>query len=131
MLALVSPLRNIGINILFCELMDKTDMVLTTLENLPGMDIEEHIGLVSGNAVFVQSFFKGLLNGLKSILGGELKDFDAAIQATRNEALNIMINQARNLGSNAVINIRFENSRTEPNFTEVYVYGTAVKANKY
>jgi len=111
--------------------MDKTDMVLTTLENLPGMDIEEHIGLVSGNAVFVQSTFKGFMNSIKSIFGGELKDFDAAIQTTRNEALNMMMNQARNLGSNAVINIRFENSHTEPNFTEVYVYGTAVKANKY
>ena len=106
-------------------------MVLTTLENLPGMDIEEHIGLVSGNAVFVQSTLKGFMNSIKSIFGGELKDLDAAIQTTRNEALNMMINQARNLGSNAVINIRFENSHTEPNFTEVYVYGTAVKANKY
>lgn len=111
--------------------MDKSDMVLTTLENLPGMDIEEHMGLVAGNAVFTQSFWKKILSSIKSIFGGELKDFDAEIQKIRQEAMNIMLSQAINLGANAVINIRFENSHTDLRFTEVYVYGTAVKANKY
>ncbi len=64
---------------------------------------------------------------LKNIVGGELKGYTELLQDARQEALNRMIDQAKQLGANAVVNVRFSTSSVAQGAAELYVYGTAVR----
>lgn len=65
--------------------------------------------------------------GLKNIMGGELKSYTALMEESRRQAIERMEEQARQLGANAIINVRFSTSNIAPGAAELYVYGTAVK----
>lgn len=102
-------------------------MLLTNLETVPGKQIVEHFGLVSGSTVRAKHFGKDFLAGLKNIVGGELKAYTELLQESREEATNRMVEQAKKLGANAVVNIRFATSSVAQGAAELYVYGTAVR----
>jgi len=65
--------------------------------------------------------------GLKSLVGGELKDYTKMISEAREEALKRMIQEAEQLGANAVVNVRFSTSHVVGGAAEILAYGTAVK----
>ncbi len=102
-------------------------MVLTTLDYLPGQEIEVHFGMVNGSTVRSKHFGRDLFAGLKNIVGGELKGYTELMEETRDEALARMVKQAQAKGANAVLNIRFGTSDVAPGAAEVFAYGTAVK----
>ena len=102
-------------------------MILTTIGYVPHKEIIEHYGLVCGSTVRAKNAFKDLGAGLKNLVGGELKSYTALIEEARREALDRMEAQARELGANAVINVRFATSNIAQGASELYVYGTAVK----
>ncbi len=102
-------------------------MLLTNLETVPGKQIVEHFGLVSGSTVRAKHFGKDFLAGLKNIVGGELKAYTELLQESREEATNRMVEQAKKLGANAVVNVRFATSSVAQGAAELYVYGTAVR----
>jgi|JI10StandDraft_1071094.scaffolds.fasta_scaffold1076528_2 uncharacterized protein YbjQ (UPF0145 family) len=106
-------------------------LTLSTLEHLPGMDIEEHMGLVSGSATISGSSKKSLKDRISGLFGGRAKDMDATFDEARNRAVQEMEKDAENLGANCVINIRFESLRLASGYCEVHVYGSAVKATSY
>ena len=64
--------------------------------------------------------------GLKNIVGGELKGYTELLTDARDESTQRMINEAKALGANAVINVRFSTSSITAGASELYVYGTAV-----
>ncbi len=101
-------------------------MVLTNIDNIPGRTIKAHYGLVSGSTVRSKNAFKDFGTGLKSIFGGELKSYTQLMEETRKEALERMTEQARQMGANAVVNVRFATADVAPGAAEIYVYGTAV-----
>ena len=107
------------------------DMVLSTMETIPGYDVEEHIGLVTGNAIKIANIFKSFMGLILRMFGGFNKDLSSIFAAAREEALRHMIEDAKKLGANAITNIRFENFSSNPSHIEIYVYGTAIKANKF
>ncbi len=102
-------------------------MILTTIESVPGKQIVEHFGIVSGSTVRAKHIGKDILAGLKNIVGGELKGYTELLQESREEATNRMIEQAKQFGANAVINIRYATSSVAQGAAELYVYGTAVR----
>jgi uncharacterized protein YbjQ (UPF0145 family) len=102
-------------------------MILTTIESVPGKKIVEHFGIVSGSTVRAKHIGKDILAGLKNIVGGELKGYTELLQESRDEATNRMIEQAKQFGANAVINIRYATSSVAQGAAELYVYGTAVR----
>lgn len=104
-------------------------MILTTLDYLPGKEIVEHFGLVSGSTVRSKNIGKDIFAGLKNIIGGELKSYTELMEETRTEATQRLIESARIKGANAVINIRFGTSDVAVGAAEVFAYGTAVKVN--
>jgi uncharacterized protein YbjQ (UPF0145 family) len=63
---------------------------------------------------------------LKNLVGGELKGYTQLLQESRQQALDRMIDQARQLGANAIINVRFSTSSVAQGAAELYAYGTAV-----
>ena len=102
-------------------------MILTTTEEVPGYEIGEILGVVVGKTVRAKHGGKDGLAGLKSLVGGELEEYTEMLSDARTEAYNRMANAARDLGADAVVNIRFTTSQTMATAAELLAYGTAVK----
>jgi len=101
-------------------------VTLTNIETVPGRSIREHYGLVSGNTVRAKHVGRDIAAGFKNLVGGELKGYTELLVDAREEAMNRMAEQARALGANAVVNVRFSTSAVAQGAAELYVYGTAV-----
>jgi uncharacterized protein YbjQ (UPF0145 family) len=100
--------------------------LVSTLPVIPGKRITRHLGLVSGNTVRAKFFMRDIMAGLKQIIGGELKGYTELLQEARTEATGRMVEQARSLGANGVIQVRFSTSSLLQGAVEMYAYGTAV-----
>ena len=92
-----------------------------------GPRITVHEFRVTGSTVRSKHFGKDLLAGLKNLVGGELKGYTELLHEARQEAIERMIEQARTLGANAVVNIRFATSSVAQGAAELFAYGTAVR----
>jgi uncharacterized protein YbjQ (UPF0145 family) len=103
-------------------------MNLSNLEVIPGQTIVRHLGLVQGSTVRSKHAGRDIMAGLKNIVGGELKGYTELLNEARQEAIDRMVAQARAVGANAVINIRFATSNVASGAAEVMAYGTAVVA---
>ncbi|NPA73626.1 MAG: YbjQ family protein [Epsilonproteobacteria bacterium] len=102
-------------------------MILTNIEQIPGKTIIEHFGVVSGSTVRAKNVGRDIAASIKNIFGGELKGYTELLSESREEAINRMKEQARSLGANAIVNIRFSTSSVASGAAELYVYGTAVR----
>ena len=102
-------------------------MILTNIEAVPGKAIVEHFGLVSGSTVRAKHVGKDIMAGLKNIVGGELKGYTELLHDSRKQATDRMIEQAMQLGANAIVNVRYATSAVAQGASELYVYGTAVR----
>lgn len=103
-------------------------MLLTSLETIPGKQITEHFGLVTGSTVRSKHIGKDFFAGIKNVFGGELKAYTELMEETRAEAVSRMVAQAKAKGGNAVVNVRFGTSDVAAGAAEVFAYGTAVTA---
>lgn len=103
-------------------------MLLTNTETIPGKKLVEHYGIVSGSTVRSKHIGRDIMAGLKNLVGGELVGYTELLSESRDEALQRMVEQAKQLGANAVVNVRFATSSVAQGASEIYVYGTAVKA---
>lgn len=101
-------------------------MEITNLESIPGKSITRHLGLVQGSTVRSKHVGKDIFAGLKNIVGGELKAYTELLNESRAEATDRMLAQARAVGANAVVNVRFATSNIASGAAEVMAYGTAV-----
>lgn len=101
-------------------------MYLVNTESIPGKEIVEMYGVVSGSTVRAKHVGKDIMAGLKNIVGGELKGYTDLLQESRQEAMERMVTQAKSMGANGVVNIRFATSSVAQGASELYVYGTAV-----
>jgi len=102
-------------------------MILTTLNNLPGKQIKESLGLVRGNTIRAKNIGKDIIAGFRNIVGGEIKEYTEALNEAREEAMERMLKNAESLGADAIIGIRFTTSQIMSGAAELLVYGTAVK----
>jgi uncharacterized protein YbjQ (UPF0145 family) len=102
-------------------------MILTTLEGVPGKTIVQHYGLVEGSTVRAKHIGKDIMAGLKNVVGGELRGYTQLLQEARQEALDRMVQQAAQMGANAVVNIRFATASVAQGAAELFAYGTAVR----
>ena len=101
-------------------------MLLSNLEIVPGRRIVKHLGLVQGSSVRAKHIGRDLMAGLKNIVGGELKGYTELLQESRQQAMDRMQQQAKAIGANAVLNIRFSTSSVAAGAAELFAYGTAV-----
>ena len=102
-------------------------MILSNTESVPGRTILEFYGVVTGSTVRAKHIGRDFMAGLKNIVGGELKGYTELLQEARNEALERMVKEARSIGANAVVNVRFSTSSVTQGAAELFAYGTAVK----
>jgi len=101
-------------------------MTLVNTDFITGKEIET-IGIVKGSMIQSKHVGKDIMAGFKTIVGGELKGYSEMIQEARAIATKRMVEEAENLGADAVINIRYASSTVTQGAAEMLVYGTAVK----
>ncbi|HIL89317.1 MAG TPA: YbjQ family protein [Gemmatimonadetes bacterium] len=102
-------------------------MLCSNTEEIPGQQIVEFYGVVTGSTVRAKHIGRDIAASLKNFVGGELKGYTELLQEAREEALHRMMEQARSVGANAVINVRFATSSVAQGAAELFAYGTAVK----
>jgi uncharacterized protein YbjQ (UPF0145 family) len=105
-------------------------MIVTTMNDIPGYEIDEVFGEVMGLTVRSRNFGSQLGAGLKSLVGGELKGMTKALIDSREQVRQRMIDEAEAHGANAIIAMRFDTSEMGGNWTEICAYGTAVRVRK-
>lgn len=101
-------------------------MKLLNIDYIPGKEIEA-LGIVKGTTVQSKNFGKDFMSSMKTLVGGEIKDYTEMLIEARQIATKRMVDEAEVLGADAVINIRFGSSSVMQSAAEVVAYGTAVK----
>ncbi|MBC8405802.1 MAG: YbjQ family protein [Planctomycetes bacterium] len=101
-------------------------MITTNIETVPGRTIVEHYGIVQGSTIRAKHLGRDFAAGLKNIVGGELRGYTELLKESRDQAFQRMIEQAEELGANAVVNVRFATSSVAAGASEILCYGTAV-----
>ena len=102
-------------------------MIITNVENVPGKVIVEHFGIVQGSTVRAKNVGRDIMASLKNLVGGELKGYTELLNEARQESLDRMEEQAKTMGANAVVNVRFATSSVAQGASELFAYGTAVR----
>ncbi|MCW3063808.1 MAG: hypothetical protein QOI89_2897 [Solirubrobacteraceae bacterium] len=105
-------------------------MIITTMNDLPGHDIDEVFGEVFGLTVRARNIGSQLGASLKSLIGGELKGMTKMLAEGRMHAQERLTEEAATKGANAVIAFRFDTSELGTTWTEICAYGTAVRVTK-
>ncbi|UCE20054.1 MAG: YbjQ family protein [Gemmatimonadota bacterium] len=102
-------------------------MLLSTSSDIPGKKIVKHYGLVKGNTIRARHVGRDIVAGLRGIVGGEISDYTKMMAESREQALDRLVEEAEDLGANAVVCIRITTSMVMSGASEILVYGTAVK----
>ena len=101
-------------------------MKLYNIDYIPGQNIEA-LGLVRGAVVQSKNFGKDFMAGMKTLVGGEIRSYTEMLNEARAIATKRMVDEAENLGADAVVNVRYGSSAIMQGAAEIVAYGTAVK----
>ena len=104
-------------------------MITTTLE-LEGYKVVKNIGVVRGLTVRSRGLFGNIGASFQTILGGNISILADLCEKTREEAFQLMMQHAEQMGANAILAIRYDANEVMAGVTEVLVYGTAVLVEK-
>jgi len=102
-------------------------MIVTNIETVPGHTIVEHYGIVQGSTVRAKHIGVDCVAGCQNTFGGELKGYSQLLEESRSEAVSRMMEQAQQMGANAIVNVRFGTSMITQGASEILAYGTAVR----
>jgi len=102
-------------------------MIVTTTENVAGHQTTESLGQVYGVVVRSRGLGGNIIAGLRSIIGGEIKEYSALVEDTRRHAIDRLVMNARAMGADAVVMMRFDSGSIGQTMNEVVAYGTAVR----
>ena len=100
--------------------------LVTTALELPGKKIIKNFGLVKGITVRSRSVFGTIGASLQTLVGGNISLFTKLCEQTREEAYNLMVKHAEELGANGIVSVRYDATEVMGGVTEVLCYGTAV-----
>lgn len=103
-------------------------MIVVTTDFIPGKTIAKSLGLVRGNTIRARHLGRDIAAVQRHIVGGEIRDYTKMMAEAREQAIDRMIEEARELGANAIINVRFATSMVMQSASEILAYGTAVVA---
>ena len=102
-------------------------MKIVTTDTIAGYTITESLGTVIGNTIRARHLGKDISAGLRSLVGGEITEYTGMMAESREQALQRMLDRAKELNADAVVGIRFQTSMIMQGSAELLVYGTAVK----
>lgn len=102
-------------------------MIVTTTENVAGYTAVESLGQVFGVVVRSRGLGGNIIAGLRSLIGGEIKEYTSLVEDTRRHAVDRLVTNARLMGADAVVMMRFDSGSIGQTMNEVVAYGTAVR----
>jgi len=102
-------------------------MIIVNTETVAGKEIKETLGDARGITVRARNIGRDIFAGLKNLVGGEISEYTKLLADAREEALVRMKHDAKSLGADAVVNVRFTTSTVMQGCSEILAYGTAVK----
>ena len=100
---------------------------MSTSFEIAGREVAETLGVVRGNTVRSRHIGSDIVSSLKGIVGGEIKGYVKAMSDAREEATKRMIEEATNMGADAIVGVRFTTSSVMAGAAEILAYGTAVR----
>lgn len=101
-------------------------MLLVNTDYISGKELET-LGIVKGSIVQTKNFGRDFMAGIKTLVGGEVKEYTDMLNQARQIAVKRMVDEATGMGADAIINIRYASSSLMQGAAEVIAYGTAVK----
>ena len=101
-------------------------MKLLSIEYIPGVEIEA-LEMVKGTIVQSKNFGKDFMAGMKTLVGGEIVGYTEMLNEARQIAVKRMVDEAKALGADAVIGVKYGSSQIMQGAAEVVAYGSAVK----
>ncbi len=101
-------------------------MIVVTADTIEGKVVTRTLGLCRGNTIRARHIGRDIMAALRGIVGGEVSEYTKLIAESREQALDRMVNEARSLGANAIIGVRFETAMVMQGCAELLAYGTAV-----
>ena len=102
-------------------------MIITTQDQLSDYRITKTLGLVRGNTIRARHLGKDILAGLRSLVGGEISEYTKMLAESREQSLDRMVAEAKGLGADAIVGMRFVTAPVMQGAAELLAYGTAVK----
>ena len=101
-------------------------MIIVTTEEIPNKKIKETLGIARGSTVRARNIGRDIFAGIKNLVGGEISEYTRLQAESREQALQRMEEDAKNMGANAIINVRLTTSMVMQGCSEILAYGTAV-----
>ncbi len=101
-------------------------MILLTMFEVPGKKTKETLGLVKGNTIRARHVGRDIIAALRNLVGGEITEYTKMLAEAREEAVDRLVEQAEEMGANAVVGLRFTTSSVTQGAAELLAYGTAV-----
>ena len=105
-------------------------MLLASSDTIPGKTISETLGLVKGEIVQSKHVGRDIMAGVKTIVGGEVKSYTEMISEARKVATERMIEEAKNMGADAIVCVRYGSSAIMQGSAEIIAYGIDFKLAK-
>ena len=105
-------------------------MKISTTETISGYTITHTLGTVIGNTIRARHIGKDISAMLRSIVGGEIKEYTGMLAESREQSIQRMIEKAEEMGADGIVGVRFQTSMIMQSTAELLVYGTAVKLLK-
>ncbi|UCD50864.1 MAG: YbjQ family protein [Phycisphaerales bacterium] len=101
-------------------------MLLATTDTICGKNIVKHLGMVRGNTIRARHIGRDIMARLRNVVGGEIGDYTKLMGESREQAIDRMVEEAKNLGANAIVGVKFSTAEVMDSAAEILVYGTAV-----
>ena len=101
-------------------------MKLVSIETIPGQEFEA-LDIVRGTVVYSKNFGRDFMAGMKTLVGGEIESYTDMLKQARQIATKRMVDEAEEMGADAVVNLRYTSSSVMQGAAEVTAYGTAVR----
>lgn len=101
-------------------------MIMTTSDTIPGLRIVKVLGLAKGNTIRGRNVGRDIVASLRNIVGGEIVEYTKLMAESREQALDRLTADAKGLGANAVVGMRFATAQVAEHAAELLAYGTAV-----
>ena len=101
-------------------------MIVATTDDVAGHTVTRTLGMVRGSSIRARHLGRDIVAGLRNLAGGELYEYTKLLAEAREQAIDRMVEEAKVLGANAVVTVRFQSAEVSRGAAEMLAYGTAV-----
>jgi len=105
-------------------------MIVVNTETVPGHEVAEALGVVRGSTIRAKHIGRDIMASLRNLAGGEVYEYTKLMAEVREQAVDRMVADARALGANGVLAIRFQSAEVSKGAAEMMCYGTAVELSE-